>query len=481
MIKTAKVVLILLTVFSVMFLFSSCSEKDKTEANEENFDIIGGEDGKIPEINIDGDGYWVIDGVKTDVKASGAVGTQGEKGEPGAQGPQGEKGENGAQGPQGEKGETGAQGPQGENGITPTVEISSDGYWVINGVKTSVRAVGEKGEQGTEGAKGESGKDGASVKEITFDTEGRLLITLTDGKILGPIELPKKEEHVHTFGEWIIYSSDGNSCGSSIQYSICSGCSELKWKHVGEGHSWDSEYSSDFDYHWIECRDCGIKKTNGKHAYDNEYDLTCNVCGFVMPCTQHKDANEDLKCDKCNAKLTCTHKDNNNDGICDIIACAYVLCAHSYKSEYSYDQSYHYFEKTCECDIEPKGKSAHVDENNDGICDVCAWDYGHTHVYDETKWAYDSDGHFYKATCGHDVVGKNFAAHTDFDNNGACDKCAWDYGHTHTYYEEWRHDSKYHWHMPSCGHSITGTDYALHTDENFDGYCDVCGYKLLQD
>ena len=35
------------------------------------------------------------------------------------------------------------QGPQGEpgkDGITPTIEISDDGYWVINGVKTEHKA-----------------------------------------------------------------------------------------------------------------------------------------------------------------------------------------------------------------------------------------------------------------------------------------------------------------------------------------------------
>ena len=35
------------------------------------------------------------------------------------------------------------QGPQGEpgkDGITPTIEISDDGYWVINGIKTDVKA-----------------------------------------------------------------------------------------------------------------------------------------------------------------------------------------------------------------------------------------------------------------------------------------------------------------------------------------------------
>ena len=75
--------------------------------------------------------------------AEGPMGPQGDKGEVGAQGPQGEagakgdKGDTGAQGPQGAQG---AQGEKGEDGVTPTIEISDDGYWVINGEKTNVKA-----------------------------------------------------------------------------------------------------------------------------------------------------------------------------------------------------------------------------------------------------------------------------------------------------------------------------------------------------
>ena len=39
---------------------------------------------------------------------------------------------------------------------TPTVEISEDGYWIINGEKTDVLAKGEKGDQGIQGEKGDA-------------------------------------------------------------------------------------------------------------------------------------------------------------------------------------------------------------------------------------------------------------------------------------------------------------------------------------
>ena len=45
--------------------------------------------------------------------------------------------ENGKNGKDGTTGEKGEKGENGLDGITPTISISDDGYWVINGVKTS--------------------------------------------------------------------------------------------------------------------------------------------------------------------------------------------------------------------------------------------------------------------------------------------------------------------------------------------------------
>lgn len=72
-------------------------------------------------------------------------------------GPQGEKGEQGEQGSQGEKGE---QGEAGTPGTTPSITINEDGYWVINGEVTDVKAEGEDGKDGQDGASGPQGPSG---------------------------------------------------------------------------------------------------------------------------------------------------------------------------------------------------------------------------------------------------------------------------------------------------------------------------------
>jgi hypothetical protein len=79
-------------------------------------------------ITISEDGYWELNGVKTNVLA------QGSKGETGAQGPAGPQGPAGANGKDGEKGDPGANGKDAH-------EIKIDGgYWYIDGENTGVRA-----------------------------------------------------------------------------------------------------------------------------------------------------------------------------------------------------------------------------------------------------------------------------------------------------------------------------------------------------
>ena len=285
---------------------------------EDFLEIVKGKDGKTPTIEINSDGYWVIDGIVTSVKATGIPGEKGDKGDKGdtgAQGPQGEKGDKGdtgAEGPQGpqgapgqngtngvtptfkvedgelfvsydngetwatlgnvqgEKGEDGENGTNGSNGVTPTIEISNDGYWVINGQKTNVKA---------EGGKGDIGATGATIEKVEFDDQGRLVITLTDGTVLPPVEMPEKEEHVHTLGEWFVYGV-AEGCESAFFYAICSECNDIEWKHGTEAnHSWNDEYSYDEDCHWIACANCETQKTYEPHIYDHIYDESCNGCG----------------------------------------------------------------------------------------------------------------------------------------------------------------------------------------------------------
>ena len=95
-----------------------------------------GENGVTPKIEIK-DGFWHINGQKTNQKAQGDNGKTPKieikdgfwyiNGEKTNQKAQGEKGNN------------------GKDGKTPTISISEDGFWVINDEKTNKKAIGENG------------------------------------------------------------------------------------------------------------------------------------------------------------------------------------------------------------------------------------------------------------------------------------------------------------------------------------------------
>lgn len=72
--------------------------------------------------------HWLIDGEDTGVLA------EGKDGKDGLNGKDGEKGD------KGDQGEPGAPGKDGENLVVESLEINDEGYWVINGVETTVRA-----------------------------------------------------------------------------------------------------------------------------------------------------------------------------------------------------------------------------------------------------------------------------------------------------------------------------------------------------
>ncbi|MBO5879765.1 MAG: hypothetical protein J6Q68_04375 [Clostridia bacterium] len=198
------------------------------------------------------------------------------------------------------------------------------------------------------------------------------------------------------------------------------------------------------------------------------------ACGDDPVCTEHTDVNKDLLCDNCQAALDCTHIDENNDGICDIDACKWNYDhEHTYSSDWSHDETNHWHAPTCSHTVEPKDKRTHVDENNDGICDECVWDYDHEHTYEE-EWERNEEEHWKNPTCTHTIDPAEKGSHTDKNNDGNCDSCLWDYGHEHTYDDFWSHDETHHWHEANCTHNIEPANKTAHIDENNDGICDGC-------
>lgn len=141
--------------------------------------------GDSPTIEISDDGYWVIDGEKTDVLAKG------------------EKGDSGIPGIQGEK---------GTDGTTPSIEINEDGYWVINGVVTDVKA------------QGEDGSDASSTLpkyKVFFNTNSESVITAQEVEFGNKATEPAAPtKNGYTFDGWYVEDEKWSFIGYSITEDI---------------------------------------------------------------------------------------------------------------------------------------------------------------------------------------------------------------------------------------------------------------------
>ncbi len=207
----------------------------------------------------------------------------------------------------------------------------------------------------------------------------------------------------------------------------------------GHTHTFDEHWTNDETHHWhaSACEHGDVVADKDAHVDEDGNDV-CDVCGFR---NKHE---------------------------------------HTYEDTWTVSESTHYYKNTCgHDDVEKyrKDEAKHADQNNDGLCDVCSYDYGHAHTYDTETWVKTEGGHWHAPTCGHDIPGIDKADHADADNNGICDGCAYDYDHTHTWSADWTHDDDYHWHDVTCGHSIDVSEKNAHVDGDGNKICDTCGYE----
>ena len=105
-------------------------------------------------------------------------------------------------------------------GKTPKIEISADGYWVIDGEKTDVKAQGDKGEAGEKGDKGDPGEKGEAGDSASDENplglafflkdDGTYAVEIGYAKYLSNVEIPAtyKGKPVTMIGEAAFFGCD---------------------------------------------------------------------------------------------------------------------------------------------------------------------------------------------------------------------------------------------------------------------------------
>ena len=220
--------------------------------------------------------------------------------------------------------------------------------------------------------------------------------------------------------------------------SLLAGCGggETPTTTTKHTHSWADTWSTNETQHWKSCTGCGMQAMVGAHL-DDDKDGACNDCGYVESCQHTFD-----------------------------------------EGKWMTNSEKHWHPATCKHEGIKGGEAAHTDENNDGVCDVCAYENAeHQHTY-HPEWSSNETEHWHEASCGHSLVSDK-AAHVDPENDGECDVCGWfDATHTHTFEEGWTSDAGYHWNAATCQHTGAVNNIAAHEDKDKNQFCDACNYAI---
>ena len=209
--KVILIVLSILTCFCMAIGLTACGKDRQSNA---------------PTIEIGSDGYWYINGTKTDYKASGEKGEQGEKGDKGDSCEQGEQGEKGSDGVNGSDGKDGKDGVDGVNGSDGKDGINgSDGKDGVNG-KSAYEIYKEKyGYEGTEEQWLDDLVNGRlALKDkytVTFDSDGGSEVKsqeVSDGKKANEPDAPTKTGY--TFGGWFVKTTEWNFLAYTVTENV---------------------------------------------------------------------------------------------------------------------------------------------------------------------------------------------------------------------------------------------------------------------
>lgn len=103
----------------------------------------------------------------------------------------------------------------------------------------------------------------------------------------------------------------------------------------------------------------------------------------------------------------------------------FFACDNTPQHEHNYtelknDSTNHWYECPDDGEIKPDSKVAHVDENNDGKCDVCEY-VMHEHNYSELKS--DDKNHWYECPQDNAIKPDSKVNHIDANLDGKCDVC----------------------------------------------------------
>ena len=213
------------------------------------------------------------------------------------------------------------------------------------------------------------------------------------------------------------------------------------------------------------CEQLGIGGEEHTHTFGDTWETDADYHWHMATC-EHTDVKSSVG----------AHVDEDKNGECDI--CAYGDAhVHAYTDAWTTNETQHWHAATCGHSVKISVGN-HVDADANGECDICAYGDAHIHTFTDA-WTTDENNHWHAASCECESAKASEGAHVDADENGECDICGYGDAHIHTFTDVWASNETQHWHAASCeGHTDVKVAVGNHADANGDGYCDVCKYVM---
>ncbi len=321
----------------------------------------------------------------------------------------------------------------------------------------------------------------------------------------------------HSFGDWTVTKEATEEAEGSRARSctVCGYTATEAIEKLAHTHKFATDWTKDEINHWY-ASTCGhTTEVSGKAAHsfgdwtvtkaateeaEGTRERSCTVCGYT--------ATEALE------KLAHTHK---------------------FTTDWTKDETNHWYAATCEHTTEVSEKAEHTFGNwtttkaateeaegsKERTCTVCGYTateviekLAHTHKF-ATDWTKDATNHWHVSTCGHEVTdGK--ATHTfgewqvtkaateeaEGSRERSCTVCGYTVtevieklAHTHKFATDWIKDETNHWHAATCEHTTEVSGKAKHSfgdwtttkeatkeaEGSKERVCTVCNYKEVGD
>ena len=243
--------------------------------------------------------------------------------------------------------------------------------------------------------------------------------------------------------------------------------------------------------HYLQCDNCSFwDETSLEEHINDDNDDYCDLCGFQVGHThtfendfyQGEEDGHYRVCDQCDYYDEASREDHineDNDEYCD-------LCEYEVGHEHTFDyQNYYSAEEghylVCDqCDYyDEDSLEDHINDDNDDYCDLCDFEVGHEHTFDYQNYYGVEEGHY--LVCDQcDYYGEDsIEEHINDDNDDYCDLCDFEVGHEHTFDNE-NCDGVEEGHYYLCDQCGYCDEEYLedHINDDNDDYCDLCGYEV---